>query len=657
MRRHYFERNRRFLAAVSLLGIATWFVLSAAAPRGALAGDRAPAKESPQRAAVELAKAADKIEVLAKHFDANKDQVLSADEQAALVKFVAEKFGRAWADRLEPFLHAADTNRNHSIEAGEWKRAIQGLGPSQAKGPDKKTFMVAMSDGIQLATDVYLPDGPGPFPVIFTRTPYDRRKAAGMAPALVRGGYALVAQDMRGRFESGGENLPFIGCGWAGHQDGAESISWLRKQSWANGKICTVGGSAAGITQNLLAGASPEGLTAQYITVAAASMYHDATYVGGALRKCQVENWQSTNRFDPRAGELMRAHPAYDEYWQGFDTRLKFGVMNTPAVHVGGWFDTFAQGSIDSFVGRQHHGADGAKGTQKLVMGPWTHAIGKNQDDAELIFPNATMPAQFETGRWLEYYLKGVDNGVMREPAVVYYVMGDTRDPQAPGNQWRTADDWPVASRQMPYYFQQGGSLLTDQPSTTNAAVEYTFDPANPCPTLGGNNLTIARGPRNQNAIESPQDVVLFTTDTLTEPLEVTGRVTAKVFVASSAVDSDLSIRLCDVYPDGKSYNIADGILRLRYRKSLVKPEPLVPGEIAEVEVDCWSTSIVFNRGHRVRVAVTSSNFPRFDINPGTSQPWVDGEPSVKQTNRIFCDAGHASCIVLPVVVPGTESK
>jgi putative CocE/NonD family hydrolase len=235
--------------------------------------------------------------------------------------------------------------------------------------------------------------------------------------------------------------------------------------------------------------------------------------------------------------------------------------------------------------------------------------------------------------------------------------MGDTRDSQAPGNEWRTADDWPVANRATPYYFRNGGGLQTARPSAVSEPIEYTFDPSNPCPTLGGNNLTIARGPRNQNPIESRSDVVLFTTEPLAEPLEVTGRVTAKVFVASSAVDSDLSIRLCDVYPDGKSYNLADGILRLRYHKSLAKPEPLVPGEIYEVEVDCWSTSMVFNRGHRLRVTVTSSNFPRFDVNPGTGKPWVDGEPSVKQTNRIYCDASHPSCIVLPVVETTSKSK
>jgi putative CocE/NonD family hydrolase len=331
--------------------------------------------------------------------------------------------------------------------------------------------------------------------------------------------------------------------------------------------------------------------------------------------------------------------------------------MNTPALHIGGWFDTFAQGTIDSYAGRQHHGAPGAKGAQKLVMGPWTHAIGKNQDDAELVFPNAKMPSQFELRRWLEFHLQGVDNGVMREPSVLYYVLGDTQDSQAPGNEWRKAEDWPVPSTATRYYFQPAGGLLPREPSSGAKPAEYTFDPENPCPTLGGNNLTIARGPRNQNAIESRPDVLLFTTEPLAEPLEVTGRIRAKVFVASSAVDSDLSIRLCDVYPDGKSYNLAEGMLRLRYRKSFEQPEPLIPDAISEVEVDCWSTSAVFNRGHRLRVTVTSSNFPRFDVNPGTGRPWSDGEPHVKQTNRIYCDAEHASCIVLPVVGPPASSN
>jgi hypothetical protein len=562
-------------------------------------------------------------------------------------------------------LATVKTNAQGEIELAELKRTINRLAGSQsAKGGAsqagdaasqsggivKETIMLPMSDGVRLATDVYRPQGKGPWPVIFTRTPYNRVKAQGLAAQFVPSGYVVVAQDHRGRFESEGENIPFVACGWGEHQDGCESIAWINKQPWANGKLGTVGASAGGITQNLLAGAAPAGLTAQHITVAPASLYHQASYIGGALVKAQSEGWTQGNQFDAKALQLLYDHPTYDDHWRLYDTTLKFPVMNTPAVHVGGWFDTFAQGTIDSFVGRQHHGAEGARGKQKLVMGPWTHGVGRIHEDAELVFPHAEVPRQYEPRRWFEYHLAGVDNGVMREPAVAYYVLGDTSYPSAPGNEWRFADDWPIPSRATPYYLRSGGKLSPSRPEDSDAFAQYTFDPAKPAPTIGGNNLNITKGPKNQHALESRSDVLLFTTEPLAAPLEVTGRITAKIFVASSAVDSDVSVRLCDVYPDGKSYNMAEGMLRLRYRKSFEKPEPLVPGEIVEATVDCWSTSLVFNRGHRLRVLVTASNSPRFDVNPGTGKPWVEGEPSVRQTNKIYCDAAHASCIILPVV-------
>ncbi|MBE3096762.1 MAG: CocE/NonD family hydrolase [Planctomycetes bacterium] len=519
----------------------------------------------------------------------------------------------------------------------------------------KQTVMVPMSDGVKLATDVYLPQGAGPFPAVLMRTPYGRSDMGQniLAGLGARSGCTYVVQDMRGRFDSEGENLPFVACGWGEHRDGADTVAWILKQPWSGGKVGTMGGSALGITQNLLAGAVPPGLAAQYIQVAPASMYHHAVYVGGALRKEQVENWTRSNRFDPKALEIMLAHPCYDDYWHGQDSTLKHPVMNVPAVHVGGWFDTFSQGTIDSFVGRQHGGAEGARGKQKLVMGPWTHGGSGREGVGERVFPDARMPGGYQAARWFEYHLKGVDNGAMKQPAVAYYVMGDTSDPKAPGNQWRYAADWPVPAKDTPYYFAKGGGLTAVAPAAAEAVAEYTFDPADPCPTIGGKNLTILKGPCNQNRIETRKDVLLFTTEPLGAPVEVTGRVRAKVFLASSAADTDLSVRLCDVYPDGKSFEMAEGMLRLRCRRSLEKPEPLVPGQVAEVTVDCWSTSIVFNTGHRIRAIVTSSNYPRFDLNPGTGKPWSDGGEKVRQTNRISCDAARPSCIVLPVVSAG----
>jgi predicted acyl esterase len=615
---------------------------------------RDPDKTSGDPPAGLSAQTIDRLNALALQFDTDKNRVLSPREQDELVKFVAQQHGPQWAERARAFLRSADTNGDGSVDEAEWKRAIERLSRQGAAGPTaKQSVMLAMSDGVHLATDVYLPEGDGPFPVILTRTPYHKTEKAFAGPAatLARNGYACVVQDMRGRFDSEGENLPFIGCGWGAHKDGVETLAWIRKQPWCNGKIGTQGGSAMGFTQNQLAGAVPEGLTAQYISCAAASVYRHASYVGGALRKCQVENWTKGNHFDPKALEIVRAHPSYDAYWQGIDTTLKHSVMNVPAVFYGGWFDTFQQGTIDSFVGRQHCGAEGAKGKQKLVIGPWHHGGADHGMVGELKFPQSAVPREYSAERWFEYHLKGIDNHVMDLPPVTYYVMGDTSDPHAPGNQWRQAQDWPIPSTATPYYLGTGGRLSTAKPAGSDAAfVEYCFDPAQPCPTIGGNNLTIARGPRNQNPIESRPDVVLFSTAPLTEPVEVTGRVTAKLFVSSSAVDSDLSVRLCDVYPDGKSYQISDGMLRLRYRKSMEKPEPLTPGQITEASVDCWSTSIVFNKGHRLRVTVTSSNFPRFDVNPGTGQPWSDDGPKLTQVNRIYCDARHASAIILPVV-------
>jgi hypothetical protein len=585
-----------------------------------------------------------KMLALFPRFDAEHKDVLSPEEQARAVDAVKKAFGEQWGREIaKMFAHAARADKSVTLDA--WRKEVASFG----QPPAVQTVQIPMRDGVKLATDIYLPRGDGPFPVVLARTPYNRVKHNEGAANFAAGGYVFVNQDMRGRFASGGENLPFLGGGWNEHQDGVDTIAWIQQQKWCNGKIGTIGGSAGGITQNLLAGAAPDGLKAQYISVATTSLYSDASYIGSAFRKADTENWLNGNQFDPRALTLMRAHPSYDDYWKPYDTSTKFAVMNVPSVQIGGWFDMFCQGVINEWVGRQHEGATGSRGAQKLIMGPWTHAIGR-MPAGELTFPKAKAPDQYSSARWFEHYLKGVDDGVEKEPAVAYYVMGDTVTPNAPGNEWRYADDWPIPAKETPAYFNADGKLALEKPAEGDSHLDYTFDPANPCPTVGGNNLTIQRGPMNQNKIENRHDLVIFTSAPLDKPIEVTGRVKAKIFVSSSAADTDLSVRLCDVYPDGKSYLIAEGMLRLRYRNSLEKPEPLTPGKVEEVTVDCWSTSIIFNRGHRLRATITSSNYPRFDINPGTGEPWSDSGAKVKQTNRIFCDAGHASQLILPVV-------
>lgn len=617
------------------------------------AADVDPSAEPSETVFREMVPAVNQLDKLARQFDADHDQTLSRQEQAAMIAFVSKKNGEPWANRLKRFLRAADLNHDGTIDLAEWTRAVAQvteLAKTPAQAAPARTVRLAMRDGAHLATDIYLPAGQGPFPVVFSRTPYGRAAHAEGAVNFAAAGCVAVVQDMRGRFDSEGENLPFIGCGWGEHRDGVDTLEWIKQQAWCNGRIGTIGGSAGGITQNLLAGAAPDGLKAQYISVAAASLYSDASYLGGAFRQADNENWMTDNRFDPSALAIIRAHPNYDDYWRQFDTTLRFTRMNVPAVHISGWFDMFVQGTINEFMGRQHAGTNGANGAQKLILGPWTHAIGK-MPVGELTFPKANrVPEQYSSGRWFDHYLGGADNGVEQEPAVAYYVMGDTSIPGAPGNEWRHANDWPIPAKETAAYFTHDGKLDFQPPATGNdARLQFAFDPANPCPTVGGNNLTIPRGPMDQNKIERRSDVVLFTSAPLAKPMEVTGPVKAKVFVASSAVDTDLSVRLCDVYPDGKSYLIAEGILRLRYRHSFEQPELLTPGKIEEVTVDCWSTSIVFNRGHSLRATVTSSNHPRFDVNPGT-WPWTGSGAMVKQTNTIYCSAAHPSHLVLPVV-------
>ena len=586
-----------------------------------------------------------KLRALFPKTDVDHSGVLSPSEQSQAVAYVKQTYGEEWATKVEG-MFAKAASGDKSVTEDNWRKFVD----LYTTPVEKKVEKIAMRDGVKLATDIYMPHGDGPFPVILARTPYNRLKHNESAPGFAADGYVFVNQDMRGRFESEGENIPFIGCGWGEHQDGLDTVEWIKKQPWCNGSVATIGGSAGGITQNFLAGTAPVGLKAQYIRVAPADMYSDVNYIGSAFRKADVEGWTQHNQFDPKAIAISQAHPSYDDYWRSVDTNTKFQVMNVPAVLVGGWFDMFAQGTIDQFIGRQHQGAPGSKGAQKLVMGPWEHGVG-HMPVGELTFPNANhVPVKYDPVRWFTHYLKGVDNGVEKEPAVAYYVMGDTSKPGAPGNEWRYADDWPIPAKQVPVYLTSDKKLSLKAPETGAAHREFTFDPAKPCPTIGGNNLMIARGSMDQRKIEGRDDVLVFTSDVLDKPVEVTGHLFAKIFISSSAADTDLSVRVCDVYPDGRSMLISEGIQRLRYRKSREKPEPLTPGQIEEVSVDCWSTSQIFNTGHRVRVTVTSSNFPRFDVNPGTGLPWSDAGEKVKQINRIYCDAEHPSRLLVPVV-------
>jgi predicted acyl esterase len=521
----------------------------------------------------------------------------------------------------------------------------------EKQAPKATTHMVAMRDGVKLATDVFMPgDGTGKYPVIVMRTPYNKNGGAGAAANATRRGYALVSQDMRGRFKSEGRHAIIFGNdGWGEHQDGKETMEWIAKQPWCNGKIGSWGGSALGITQNMAAPVAPDELKAQHVSVAFSDYYSQGAYQGGVFRTQLIERWLEATGMVEKNLETFVAHPMYDDFWKGLNSELQATKVRAPGVYYGGWYDIFLQGTINSFTAIHYHGGEGAKGKCRLVIGP----IGHGQI-TELKYPaNASQgPACAEAFAWFDYVLQGKNNAAAREKAVHYYVMGDPTDAKSPGNYWRHVDDWPPPSTATPFYFHADGALSKNKPDGDGSKT-YSYDPKNPVPNIGGQELGVPLGPKDQRKVEDRPDVLLFTTEELKEPLEVTGRIATKLFVSSDCPDTDFTVKLCDVYPDGRSMLVTDGILRARYHKSFETESFLEPGRVYELNVDLWSTSLVFNKGHRIRVAVSSSNSPRFEANPNTGKAFRADKETRVARNTVHLSAKHASRIVLPVHAAG----
>ncbi|MDZ7344510.1 MAG: CocE/NonD family hydrolase, partial [candidate division KSB1 bacterium] len=504
----------------------------------------------------------------------------------------------------------------------------------------------------QLATDVYLSESLGQWPTILIRTPYSKEVDPTIELAfafLVSRGYAIAVQDTRGRFASPGIDSLFLDDGWGPRQDGYDTVEWIAAQSWSNGKVGTWGASALGITQYLMAGSAPPHLVCQFVEVGATNLYTQAAYPGGVLLKNLVEEWiagQGSTYLLP----FVFAHSRYDEYWERLDLETRFSAVKVPIYHLGGWHDIFTEGTINGFVGVQYGGGQGARGKQKLLIGPWTHGAWQTRQQGELTFPpNSTFNDFVETLRWFDYWLLGQDTGIMSEPPVKYYVMGAIED-GAPGNEWRTASDWPPPSQPTPFYLHANGELSPERPVTTRAALSYQYDPKNPVPTIGGRNLLIDAGPYDQRRVENRPDVLVFTTPVLEQPLEVIGKIKVKLWMASSARDTDFMAKLTDVYPDGRSILVSDGAVRARHRDSLRREDFLTPDSIYACEIDLWSTAMIFNKGHRLRVAISSSNAPRFDPNANTGGPIRGDSSTVIATNTLYVDSARPSHLLLPVI-------
>ena len=519
--------------------------------------------------------------------------------------------------------------------------------PSQQSAQASKQLeqMVPMRDGVKLATGIFLPEGNGRWPAVLVRTPYGKNTQATSNALWTARGFVLVVQDCRGKFQSEGEYKPFVDDG----TDGYDTVEWVAKQSWSNGKVGMFGASAMGITTNLAAMMNPPHLTAGFVMVARSSIYSQSAFMGGAYRKELNDRWLKSQKADWVIAETLK-HNVYDGYYDSNEMSKHWQEIRIPIYNWGGWYDIFDQGNIDNFVGLQQKGSGQAAGHQKLTMGPWGHGQideVKYPENAGGVFGKISLDAAL---RWFEYWLEGKDNGIMTEPAVRYYVMGDVTDPNAPGNEWRTAASWPVPAKTASYFLSSGGALSERQSSGGESEDTYNYDPKNPVPTIGGGNLFIKTGPMDQREIGERKDIFKFVTPVLAAPVEVTGRVTVELWAESDAPDTDFMAKLVDVYPDGTERLVLDSAIRARFRDGLDHEVFMKKGQVYRFPIDLWSTSIIFNKGHRIAVHITSSNDPRFDPNPNTGKPLRADDETRVAKNTIHHDRAHPSRVLLPVV-------
>ena len=511
----------------------------------------------------------------------------------------------------------------------------------------KSTYMVQMRDGIHLATDVYLPEITKSHGSILLRTPYNKDAYWRNGRIIARLGWPMIIQDMRGRDASEGNDTVFFNA----YVDGPDTLEWISAQSWSNGKIATCGKSGVGCAQYFMAGENPPELACQYIKYASPNIHKHAFFQGGQFRYHMIINWLEYQNILYKLPDILAGENYTLEFWTNVSLEDNWHNVNVPAIHIGGWYDCYCQGIIDGFLGYQYQGGPGAQGKSKLIIGPWTHpTLGKTKQ-GELVYPLNSIDTFSQKLFWemVQEYTMNQPGNFDEWPAVYYYVMGDVDDKNAPGNEWRSGDEWPPAHTERNWYFHENGVLSESFPSNYKS-LDYDYDPTNPVPTIGGQNVHMNHGPYDQTSIENRDDIIVFTSDVLTEPYEATGPIKARLFVSSDCPDTDFTVKLTDVYPDGRSMLITDGILRMRNRNGYDHWEFMEPGEIYEVEVDLWSTSYIWNAGHKIRVAVSSSNYPRFLANPNTKDAIMKNSTYNIAENTLYLDSTHPSCIILPEI-------
>ena len=549
-----------------------------------------------------------------------------------------------------------------------------------------------MRDGIMLSSDIWRPDAEGRFPVILSRTAYDNNTPVydTLGRFYAARGYVYVVQDCRGRYDSDGvwRNTIFE------DKDGYDTIEWCAAQPWSTGKTGMRGISYVGFTQWLAATQQPPHLTCLFSYGSPCSVYGDTWFSYGTFYLMDCITWavlmqgrvrQNIGLYDwlevvehlpiiemdDNLGhqisywDELLSHPTFDEYWRGQSVAHLFDKIAVPAVSVSGWYDDGQHGTLNNYLGMvESGGSELARKNQKLIMGYWRHGgpypgMGNNYTSLGVLdFGKGAFfdLMQYEL-RWFDRWLKDIDNGIDREPNVKLFIMGD--------NVWRDENEWPPARAQhTPYYLHSGGNsntlngdgLLNTEKPGDEPPDEYDYDPADPVPSSrggGGARGGISADPMDQRPQEQRSDVLVYTSDVLGEDMEVTGPVKVILYASSSARDTDFCAKLVDVYPDGSAINVcyaASGFITARFRNGMEKEELIEPGRIYRYEINLRPTANVFKKGHRLRVEVSSSDFPVFNRNLNTGlNPFTTTEMVVAH-QTIHHDSDHPSHIILPVI-------
>jgi len=573
----------------------------------------------------------------------------------------------------------------------------------------EKNIPCKMRDGVVLYADIYRPEKEGRFPVLLTRLPYSKDIPYYShryldTNRLVENGFVVMIQDVRGRYQSEGEFHPFKHEAY----DGYDTVEWAAALPYSSGKVGMFGLSYYGYTQLLTATAKPPHLVAIFPAMTFNDQRNGVSYRNGVYQPGFTETWilesivpdllkrkydnpmerkesiQKLANYLNRIKDLYRfvpvnlwpplkeldvadyffeelSHPLEDEdYWKQTSIAYQYENLQIPAFHLGGWYDCFIGPTLTNYKEMTKSGK-----LQKLMIGPWGHGYFASVQGESIYGVQASGDwidlEQDITDlhiRWFNHWLKGIDTGLEKEPPVKIFVMGI--------NQWRDEMEWPLERTEYtPFYLhssgkantKKGDGFLSMTPPEKEASDTFLYDPKNPVPTKGGRTLfagSLTMGPFDQSAIEEREDVLVYSTDPLTEAVEVTGPIKVKLWAATDAKDTDFTAKLVDTAPDGKALILAEGIINAKYRNGYY-PEKELAEEVVEYEIDLWAISNVFLPGHRITLEISSSSFPHFLPNPNTGRSLIESSQMIKAKQTIYHNEQYPSHIILPIV-PAKEN-